>query len=679
MGRHIGRALLTAALLASCGKDGAALIDQGEAAPPLVAECAADSDCPLGRICTEGACALPGEGESAPGCRRDDDCGMGEACLKSNGSCVLVKLPDPVAPLAQTSAVCEPGAMSSCGSSKLGECRLGTSTCVETITGWNYGACEGAAGPTNELCDGKDNDCDGLTDDGIAAISCGVGACARTVPGCANGVAGTCLPGTPVAETCDGVDNDCDGQVDEGIAALQCGVGACARTVPACTAGQPSACVPGLPRAETCNGLDDDCDGAVDENLTAQTCGLGVCARTAAACSNGQPIACTPGSPSAESCDGLDNDCDGQVDEGCNCLNGQTRACYTGPSNTQNVGVCRGGTQTCVGGNWAACTGEVRPGTESCNGSDDDCDGSTDEALGNSSCGAGACRRTVAACSGGAPLTCSPGTPSAESCDGVDNDCDGTVDDGVCGPVSSCPANQTVNPNTTVPLNTTVSSPSGRPVTCAWSVVSRPGTSSGTFTNPTSCSGASYQADVVGAHVLRFTVTDSLGLTSTCDVTITVNPLGDLWVELTWNRANDMDLHLLHPSAGNSHTAGAWSAAPYDCAWDDRNPSWDAPGTADDPSLDRDDISGTGPENIRINVPSVSHSYTIGAHMFSYFAAPQSVTATAKIYCGGVLKQTLTRSYSVDRQLWVIGTVQFGTSGTGGCTFTSDGYVFTLP
>ena len=46
------------------------------------------------------------------------------------------------------------------------------------------------------------------------------------------------------------------------------------------------------------------------------------------------------------------------------------------------------------------------------------------------SCGAGACSRTVQRCTGGAPTTCTPGSPVAESCNGVDDDCDGTPDDG---------------------------------------------------------------------------------------------------------------------------------------------------------------------------------------------------------------------------------------------------------
>ncbi len=46
------------------------------------------------------------------------------------------------------------------------------------------------------------------------------------------------------------------------------------------------------------------------------------------------------------------------------------------------------------------------------------------------SCGMGACQRTVQRCVGGLPNTCTPGTPVAETCNGLDDNCNGTPDDG---------------------------------------------------------------------------------------------------------------------------------------------------------------------------------------------------------------------------------------------------------
>lgn len=60
------------------------------------------------------------------------------------------------------------------------------------------------------------------------------------------------------------------------------------------------------------------------------------------------------------------------------CPEHQTRGCST-PGNPL-IGACHAGTQTCTGGTWGACTGEVLPGSaELCNGVDDNCNGMTDE------------------------------------------------------------------------------------------------------------------------------------------------------------------------------------------------------------------------------------------------------------------------------------------------------------
>lgn len=58
------------------------------------------------------------------------------------------------------------------------------------------------------------------------------------------------------------------------------------------------------------------------------------------------------------------------------CEPGQSRPCYSGPANTQNVGLCRAGVQVCNadGEGYGACQGEVLPAAERC-GVDANCDG----------------------------------------------------------------------------------------------------------------------------------------------------------------------------------------------------------------------------------------------------------------------------------------------------------------
>ena len=66
------------------------------------------------------------------------------------------------------------------------------------------------------------------------------------------------------------------------------------------------------------------------------------------------------------------------VDAAPACGEGDTRSCSS-PGNPL-LGACHAGTQTCTGGAWGDCTGEVPPAAaELCNGIDDNCNGMVDE------------------------------------------------------------------------------------------------------------------------------------------------------------------------------------------------------------------------------------------------------------------------------------------------------------
>jgi DNA-binding beta-propeller fold protein YncE len=111
----------------------------------------------------------------------------------------------------------------------VGQCADGNRTCE----GEFWSECGGSVTPTEEICDGIDNNCNGLVDEGPNNCSiCG-----------------------PQPEVCDGVDNDCDGFTDEFVT-NSCGF--CAE----------------VPPEEICgNDVDDDCDGLMDEGLL-NACGL---------------------------------------------------------------------------------------------------------------------------------------------------------------------------------------------------------------------------------------------------------------------------------------------------------------------------------------------------------------------------------------------------------------------
>ncbi|MEY4575869.1 MAG: hypothetical protein RL701_572, partial [Pseudomonadota bacterium] len=71
---------------------------------------------------------------------------------------------------------------------------------------------------------------------------------------------------------------------------------------------------------------------------------------------------------------------------GCPCVLGDRQACFPAAVESREVGRCKVGASTCLGGAWSRCDGVVLPEVESCNRVDDDCDGFTDEGV-ESPCG----------------------------------------------------------------------------------------------------------------------------------------------------------------------------------------------------------------------------------------------------------------------------------------------------
>ena len=331
-------------------------------------------------------------------------------------------------------------------SSGVGACEAtGSRICAPEGAGTTCGATAGA--PTEELCDGVDNDCDGATDDDPAGLQpeCVVpeaeGACSTGVERCVDGGV-RCVGPDPAVEACDGVDNDCDGDTDEEIPGLggDCeadALGICRPGLQACVQGA-LACVARLvPTDELCDGLDNDCDGAADENdpeggAACDTGELGACAAGVVTCAQAS-LSCvqTFQAAQAEVCDGLDDDCDGGTDEGWPELG---RGCAAGQGQCRRDGVleCSDDGQTTV------CGAQAAPaGVESCNGLDDNCDGAVDEPwpeLGD------VCDAGVGACLSAGRRVCDEfgvrtvcgavvGSPVAETCDGADEDCDGQIDE----------------------------------------------------------------------------------------------------------------------------------------------------------------------------------------------------------------------------------------------------------
>lgn len=154
--------------------------------------------------------------------------------------------------------------------------------------------------------------------------------------------------------------------------------------------------------------------------------------------------------------------------------------------------------------------------------------------------------------------------------------------------------------------------------------------------------------DMVGEYTAQLVVTSDTGeVSDPCYVSFTAVPSQDLWVEMYWEHAqDDMDLHLLAP--------GGSLVSNQDCYYANcvgRGLEWGVSGVDDNPSLDIDDIPGTGPENINIAKPE-NAIYTVYVHDFQYSTPDYSGAnnVTVNVYLSGELKWTGVKALSVENQ-----------------------------
>lgn len=335
---------------------------------------------------------------------------------------------------------------------------------------------------------------------------------------------------------------------------------------------------------------------------------------------NRPPRECGP-----EICDTpFDESCDGVVDEGCLCTVTE-KPCYSGdPRDLAHPNsACRMGVQRCQLETYGACTGEVLPTQEICNGLDDDCDGIIDEDTDDPDC----------------PLNAAP--------------------------LALCPPDQSGPPLVRYALEGGYHDADGDPmVRSVWRILEAPPGSTTRPDDPRSLETAIF-ADLQGEYVLELEVEDRKGKIGRCTTRISANSSNDDFrVEMVWSASpqgddSDVDLHLKRSPEGRWHNSGLEGD---DCHW--RNCSvcrrmrieggeegcrehlsqlnmteagpppmlqWTPPISDDDPRLDLDDVHGYGPENVNIRRPT-DGTWRVGVHYWdpgSFDAA----TVTVRIFC----------------------------------------------
>ena len=217
-------------------------------------------------------------------------------------------------------------------------------------------------------------------------------------------------------------------------------------------------------------------------------------------------------------------------------------------------------------------------------------------------------------------------------------------------PVAVIDAVDETSPLETVELDGTGSyDPGDLELTYEWTLTELPDGSTTEITGA-AADVASLFLDLTGDYEVQLVVENEDEIRSApAKHIISAIPTEDLRVEMFWDTSNtDLDLHLLQ-------SGYELFQVPYDCNYCNPNPDWGTGGdTSDDPTLDLDDITGFGPENINVTSPE-DGEYEVYVHYFEDNGGG-ATAVTVRVYLNKVLEYKETEVLE-HNQLWHVGTI----------------------
>jgi hypothetical protein len=189
------------------------------------------------------------------------------------------------------------------------------------------------------------------------------------------------------------------------------------------------------------------------------------------------------------------------------------------------------------------------------------------------------------------------------------------------------------------------------PLTYKWTLRSAP-ISAMTMITPPDQPYASMMLDPItpGGYEVQLDVTDSAGAKNCAPAreTVVAAPAEKLLVEMFWdNQITDMDLHVLRT------TTSVLDRLPDDCYYANKNPDWGVLGDpSDDPQLERDALTGYGPEIFGYKNPIASTFRVVAVYQSEHLAMNPNTNITVRVYVYGVVKFEQTKLLTAAGQTW---------------------------